>query len=85
MWLGTALHLLAQDRLILRVGGPLPQPKKLEEVIARSIVVDEHMREYGTIQDIFGPVENPYVVVRLKTSPEEGESLLGQSFYHIQQ
>jgi rRNA processing protein Gar1 len=85
MRLGTALHLLAQDRLVLRAGGPLPPLKKLEALITQSIVMDEQMREQGSIQDIFGPVENPYVVVHLDEAPEDGTSLLGQTFYYLEQ
>ena len=83
MWLGTALHLLPQKRVVLRVGEPIPQPKNLEDLITRSIVVTEEMQECGSIMDIFGPVENPYVLVQLSESFTDVESCLGQKFYQI--
>jgi len=83
MRLGKALHILSQNRLILRVGELLFRPKKLEELFSMSTVVDETMQERGTIVEVFGPVENPYVVVQLKDPRTDVEPLLEQYFYLI--
>ncbi len=88
-WLGEVLHILANDRLILRLNESIIQPnnqdqviktKDLEQLISKS-VVDENMKEQGTILEIFGPVKTPYIMVKLNHSPKEDERILEQKFY----
>jgi len=88
-WLGEVLHILANDRLILRLNESILQPKNqdqviktkdLEQLISKS-VVDENMKEQGTILEIFGPVKTPYIMVKLNEPPKEDERILEQKFY----
>ena len=88
-WLGEVLHILANDRLILRLNESLIQPKNhdqviktkdLEQLISKP-VVDENMKVKGTILEIFGPVKTPYIMVKLNDPPKEDERILEQKFY----
>ena len=56
--LGIALHVV-QNKLILRgeAGGDRP-------IWVNSLVVDRNKRRVGRVFEIFGPVEQPYIVVR---------------------
>ena len=55
--LGTVLHLV-DKKLIVR-GGRLPVERMLN-----AMVMTEDKRKIGKINDIFGPVDHPYVSVR---------------------
>ncbi|MFQ5818423.1 MAG: H/ACA ribonucleoprotein complex subunit GAR1 [Candidatus Heimdallarchaeota archaeon] len=82
MRLGNSLHIISQNLLILRAEEPLLSPKKIELLISMP-VVDKNLKEIGTISDVFGPVEKPFVVVQLKEKQIDVEKLLEQKFYFI--
>ncbi|MHA2423745.1 MAG: H/ACA ribonucleoprotein complex subunit GAR1 [Candidatus Thorarchaeota archaeon] len=45
-------------------------------------VVDKKAQPVGKIQDVFGPVKNPYIAIRFRSkSLEDAEKLLGQMVY----
>ncbi|MFB6113837.1 MAG: H/ACA ribonucleoprotein complex subunit GAR1 [Halodesulfurarchaeum sp.] len=52
---GTVLR-IAQGRLVVRAPGP--EPPDFGET-----VLDEHLESVGTIVDVFGPVDRPYLTV----------------------
>jgi rRNA processing protein Gar1 len=65
--LGKPLHRTTADHLLFRVGADVP----LKSLGSR--VVDTSMtRSVGTVYDIFGPVENPFLSVKLHVSGEAG-------------
>jgi RNA-binding protein len=44
-------------------------------------VVDEKIRQIGTVFDVFGPVSSPYIAI--KTTVEDPETLVNQTLYAI--
>ena len=82
MRLGRGLHILSQNLLVLRAEKSVLQIKKIEALISIP-VFDDNMKEIGAISDIFGPIENPYVVVQLTENQKDVEQLLKQQFYFI--
>ncbi|NMX21222.1 H/ACA RNA-protein complex protein Gar1 [ANME-1 cluster archaeon GoMg4] len=64
--LGTVLHIV-DKKLIVRSG-----KLKVKKVI-NSIAVTEDKREIGKVYDIFGPVNRPYVGIRVFEGLKEGE------------
>jgi RNA-binding protein len=58
--LGTVLHLV-QKRLIVR-GEPNESESSLPRV--NSVVVDQKRSRVGRVFDLFGPVSQPYIIVR---------------------
>jgi RNA-binding protein len=64
--LGTVLHLV-DKKLIVR-GGRL----RVEGVI-NSIVMSENKRKIGRVYDIFGPVNRPYVSIKIHEGIKEEE------------
>lgn len=44
-------------------------------------VVDEKLKQVGTVFDVFGPVSKPYVAV--KPSMEDPKSLVNQNLYVV--
>jgi rRNA processing protein Gar1 len=63
--LGKPLQLTGTNHLLFRVGADVP----LKALGGR--VVDTSMtRSVGTVYDIFGPVENPFLSVKLQVSGE---------------
>ena len=88
-WLGEVLHILGNDRLILRLNESFIQPKNQEqliktkdlELLISKSVVDENMNEQGTILEIFGPIKTPYIMVKLNEPPKEDERILEHKFY----
>jgi len=63
--LGTVLHVL-NSIMIVRVG---VGGKKLRAVgeLLNSVVMNGRNREIGRVYDIFGPVDHPYITVKLFT------------------
>ncbi len=61
--LGTILHFSDLGNAIVK------NPIKLPKISAN--VVDEKMIHIGNVNDIFGPVENPYVSIRIKKEYKE--------------
>ena len=59
--LGTALHVV-QNKLIVQsesvVGSESSIPRK------NSWVVDQKRTKIGKVLDVFGPINNPYIIVR---------------------
>ncbi|MFQ6123714.1 MAG: H/ACA ribonucleoprotein complex subunit GAR1 [Candidatus Heimdallarchaeota archaeon] len=82
MRLGLSLHIISQNLLILRACEPLLSPKKIELLISIP-VIDKNLKEIGTISDVFGPVDKPFVVVQLNEKQTDVEQLLDQNFYII--
>ena len=63
--LGTVLHVL-NSIMIVRVG---VGGKKLRAVgeLLNSVVMNGRNREIGRVYDIFGPVDHPYITVKVFT------------------
>ena len=63
--LGTVLHVL-NSIMIVRVG---VEGKKLRAVgeLLNSVVMNGRNREIGRVYDIFGPIDHPYITVKLFT------------------
>jgi len=59
--LGTALHVVA-NRLIVR--GEQNDGSETSIPRTNSWVVDQKRTKVGKVFDIFGPVDNPYIIVR---------------------
>jgi len=61
--LGTVLHVL-NNIMVVRARG-----KKLRAVggLLNSVVMNGHNREIGRVYDIFGPVDHPYIAVKVFT------------------
>ena len=61
--LGTVLHVL-NNIMVVRARG-----KKLRAVggLLNSVVMNGHNREIGRVYDIFGPVDHPYITVKVFT------------------
>ncbi len=61
--LGTVLHVL-NNIMVVRA-----RRKKLRAVggLLNSVVMNGHNREIGRVYDIFGPVDHPYIAVKVFT------------------
>ena len=70
--LGRVLHVTPSRNVVVRVEVP---PKIGERV------VDEKLRQFGTVFDVFGPVSKPYVAI--KPSTENPQTLVNQNLYVI--
>ena len=68
--LGRVLHLSRNKNLIIRTKTP---PK------IGMTVVDRKHQKVGTVKDVFGPVENPYVSV--KPDVVKPEEYVGKTIY----
>jgi RNA-binding protein len=60
--LGTVLHTLGNETLIIRGDG---QGFKGEKLRMHSSVMDKTVKRIGKVTNYFGPVENPYYTVKL--------------------
>lgn len=70
--LGRVIHVTPSRNIVIKV----ETPSKIGEK-----VVDEKLRQVGTVFDIFGPVSSPYIAV--KPTVENSESLVNQTLYII--
>ena len=71
--LGTVLK-------VTKGGSIIVQTDKSPPIGAR--VVDKRAQPVGKIQDVFGPMKNPYVAIRAHSkSSEDVEKLVGQVVY----
>lgn len=68
--LGRVLHVTPSRNIVVKVETP---PKIGEKV------VDEKLKQVGTVFDVFGPVSSPYIAV--KTTVENPKSLVNQILY----
>lgn len=57
--LGSILHVMNNNEIAV-----LHTEKAIKKII-RKKVVDEQINPIGRVYDIFGPVKNPYVVIKL--------------------
>ena len=64
--LGTVLHIM--DKKLIVKGGKL----KVKRVI-NSIAVTEDKRKIGKVYDVFGPVNRPYVGIKIFRGIKEAE------------
>lgn len=71
--LGNALHVSKRGSLILRTD-------KTPPIGPQALVLDKGANEIGTILDVFGPVTNPYVSIRLYEGID-AQKLIGQPLY----
>ena len=69
--LGTVLHVL-NNIMVVRARG-----KKLRAVggLLNSVVLDGRNRGIGRIYDIFGPVDHPYISVKLFTGVNQNRAV----------
>jgi rRNA processing protein Gar1 len=70
--LGRAIHVTPSRNIIIKVETP---PKIGEKI------VDEQLRQIGTVSDVFGPVSSPYVTV--KPTVEHPGLVINQMLYAI--
>jgi RNA-binding protein len=70
--LGRVLHVTRSRNAVVRTEMP---PKIGEKV------VDEKLKQVGTVFDVFGPVSKPYVAV--KPSTEDPKTLVNQNLYVV--
>jgi len=68
--LGRVLHVTPSRNMVVRAE---MSPKIGEKV------VDEKLKQVGTVFDVFGPVSKPYVAV--KPSTEDPKTLVNQNLY----
>jgi len=59
----------------------ITRTRKINNKIINRKVVDEQVKDIGTITDIFGPVENPYVVIKINEYVKNRKKLLGKLLY----
>jgi len=71
--LGKAMHISDSKNLIVRA-----------ESLSRlgAIVVDKNLEKIGRVFDIFGPVKEPYISVKLGVS--DPEKYIGQVLYTLE-
>lgn len=70
--LGRAIHVTPSRNIIVKVETP---PKIGEKV------VDEKLKQVGTVSDVFGPVSSPYITV--KPTVENPKSFINQVLYAV--
>jgi rRNA processing protein Gar1 len=58
-FLGRTLHLLPSGRLVAKVESAPP---------IGSIVYDRMLKPVGRVEDVFGPVNDPYIQIRMERS-----------------
>lgn len=71
--LGKVLHVSKRGSLILRTD-------KTPPIGPKALVLDKEAKRIGTILDVFGPVNNPYVSIRLYDGIDPYK-LVGQPLY----
>ena len=71
--LGRVLHVSKRGSLILRTD-------KTPPIGPKALVLDKEAKKIGTILDVFGPVNNPYVSIRLYDGIDPYK-LVGQPLY----
>ncbi|MFW9799963.1 MAG: H/ACA ribonucleoprotein complex subunit GAR1 [Candidatus Thorarchaeota archaeon] len=71
--LGKVLHVSKRGLLILRTD-------KTPPIGERSVVMNKQAEKIGTIVDVFGPVNNPYVSIK-PLNKEISHKLVGQILY----
>ena len=74
--LGNVLHVLKNNIMIVR-GKRKSKRKSLEAAggLLNSVVLDGRNREIGRIYDIFGPVDHPYISVKLFTGVNQNRAV----------
>lgn len=70
--LGRVLHVTPSRNVVVRAEMP---PKIGEKV------VDEKLRQLGTVFDVFGPVSKPYVAIKPNT--EDPQTFVNQNLYVV--
>ncbi len=71
--LGKVLHITKRGSLILRV-------KKIPPMGPNAVVLNTSAKRVGIVQDVFGPVKNPYVSIK-PDDKERATRLVGQVLY----
>ena len=73
--LGTVLHInTANNSLIVGSG-------KITDKIIKKRVIDKEVKDIGIVYDIFGPVESPYIIVKLNKNVKKVDNLKGAILY----
>jgi len=73
--LGKVLHIMNNKKIAI-----VHCDKIYNKIIGKK-VVDEKVMNIGTIYDIFGPVQNPYVVIKLNEKQKNADKLPGKLLY----
>lgn len=78
--LGTVLHALGDEVLIVRGDG---QASKSEKPRMNSSVMDKTVKRIGKVTNYFGPVANPYYTVKLdrRDNAPEARHYLNERIY----
>lgn len=69
--IGIVLHVSKRGSIIVQTDKTPPMGAK---------VVDKKAQPVGKVQDVFGPVKNPYVAIRARRK-EDAQKLIGQPVY----
>lgn len=78
-WIGKVLHVTPFKHAITRIRpikGRLP-------VEVNMYVIDDDFRPVGKIDNIFGPIEHPYISVRLNAKMRDLSKLVGRNLYAL--
>jgi len=78
-WIGKVLHVTPFKHAITRIRptkGRLP-------VEVNMYVIDDDFRPVGKIDNIFGPIEHPYISVRLDIKMRDPGKLVGRNLYAL--
>jgi len=88
--LGLVMHRSKSDRLILlmdeKKGKVKHRDKKLAKLpVSNSIVVTQNMNKIGKVDEVFGPVDRPFVSVKVfsRFTINELDSLKRQEVYTL--
>ena len=76
--LGNVLHVLKNNIMIVRGKRKSKSKRKSLEAVSgllNSVVLDGRNRGIGRIYDIFGPVDHPYISVKLFTGVNQNRAV----------
>ncbi|NVM28793.1 MAG: hypothetical protein HWN65_08115 [Candidatus Helarchaeota archaeon] len=78
--INKVLHVSNQKHLIVRVA-----PNQINVLKIGQTVVTENLTKLGRIFDIFGPVNHPFVSIKLNPDIMGAENLVGEMIYSFEE
>lgn len=84
--LGTVLNVSAPRGLIVRGDKPKLSESKLEKKVPKlnSVVLNKSVKQIGKISGIIGPVDHPYIYVKLlKGADPKQQTPVGERVYAL--
>ncbi|MHA1271611.1 MAG: H/ACA ribonucleoprotein complex subunit GAR1 [Candidatus Helarchaeota archaeon] len=73
--LGEVLHVFEKNQMIII------QSEKIINKIIKKKVVDVNINYIGKIYDIFGPIDHPYIIIKLNNNIKNPKNLCGKKLY----